>query len=133
MCASEHRGVACANDDIAIGSTSACIAAAQMCSRRPCTGALIHAHPRQLSPSSGRAGADKGVWLDTDGLSVEDLTAVLRHECSIQSPLDAQQVAEDQADGWGTIWAVNTTDDGTISRLQTCGDWIEARLRATHL
>ena len=60
---------------------------------------------------------------DTDGLSAEDLTAVLRHECSIQSPLDAEQVADDQADGWGTIWPVNTTDDGTISRLQTCGDW----------
>ncbi len=38
---------------------------------------------------------------DTDGLSAEDLAAILRHECSMQSPLDAQQEAEDQATGLG--------------------------------
>ena len=30
---------------------------------------------------------------DTDGLSADDMAAVLRHECSLQSPLDAQQEA----------------------------------------
>ena len=59
ICASERRGVAFVNDDIAIGSTPVCIATAQACSRCPCTGALrthlrrAHSYP----PLSGRAGA----------------------------------------------------------------------------
>jgi len=60
---------------------------------------------------------------DTDGLSAEDMAAVLRHDCSVLSPLDAQQEAEDQADKWGGIWAVGTKDNGTIASLHTCGDW----------
>ena len=60
---------------------------------------------------------------DTDGLSAEDMVAVLRHECSLQSPLDAQQEAEEQAENWGGIWAVGTDDNGTIASLRTCGDW----------
>ena len=59
---------------------------------------------------------------DVDGLSADDMAAVLRHECSIRSPLDAQQEAEDQADKWSDIWAVGTDDNGTIASLFTCGD-----------
>ena len=60
---------------------------------------------------------------DTEGLSADDMAAVLRHECSLQSPLDAQQEAEDQADCWGGIWAANTDDTGITASLRTCGDW----------
>ena len=60
---------------------------------------------------------------DVDGLSADDMAAVLRHECSIRSPLDAQQEAEDQADKSSDIWAVGTNDDGAIASLSTCGDW----------
>ena len=59
---------------------------------------------------------------DTDGLSLEELDAVTRHECSIVSPLDAQQLAEGEADGWGGIWKVGAEDDGTLANLRACDD-----------
>ena len=42
---------------------------------------------------------------DIDGLSAEDMVEVMRHECSLQAPLGSQQVAEDQAEGWGEVCA----------------------------
>ena len=36
-----------------------------------------------------------------DGLSTEDMAAIARSECCAQAPLDAQQVAEEQADALG--------------------------------
>ena len=75
---------------------------------------------------STKVGASKPLVIDdlddVDGLSAEDMAAVLRYECSVRSPLDAQQEAEDQADKWGDIWAVGTDDHGTIASLHTCGD-----------
>ena len=43
---------------------------------------------------------------DIDGLSADDMAEVVRHECSVKAPFDAQQVADDQADAWGRYGAL---------------------------
>ena len=57
-----------------------------------------------------------------DGLSASDMAEVMRHECSGPAPLDAQQVAEEQADEWCSIWRVGADNDGAISMIEAIDD-----------
>jgi hypothetical protein len=59
---------------------------------------------------------------DTDGMSAEDMAEVLRHECSLQAPLDAQQACESEAESWGGIWRVGSEGDGAIAMLDAMED-----------
>ena len=59
---------------------------------------------------------------DIDGLSAEDMAEVVRHECSVKAPLDAQQVADDQADAWGQMWGVGLANDGAIAAIEAAAD-----------
>ena len=74
----------------------------------------------------GIIGLDKilaaDVLDDVDGLSAEDVVEFMRCECSLQAPLDAQQLAEDQAEWWGKIWVVGKENDNTLKNLKAMND-----------